>query len=113
MNLDSRSEKIALCYPTMSDPQPTDATGASEPPLQRLLHQAEEYARRDPAKAMATAFGAGLLLNLVPPRVVVGTVTAVAVPFMRPALLALGLFKAFELCCKADRPAHGLDDTAD
>jgi hypothetical protein len=62
---------------------------------------------------MAAAFGVGLLLNLVPPRVIVGTVTAVAVPFMRPALLALGLLKAFELCSKEDRPAHGPQEFED
>lgn len=90
-----------------------DVTQASESPLQRLLQSAEEYARRDPAKAMATAFGAGLLLNLVPPRVIVGTVTAVAVPFMRPALFALGLLKAFELCCKPENTGHGTNESAD
>lgn len=105
MNPDSRRRQIALSCRQMNEEQPTDAAGAAAAPVQSLLHSAEEFARRDPAKAMAAAFGVGLLLNLVPPRVIVGTVTAVAVPFMRPALIALGLLKAFELCCKEDRPA--------
>ena len=83
-------------------PQTTVAPKAT---LHRILHDTENYVRREPAKAIATAFGAGLLLNLVPPRVIIGTITAIAVPFMRPALLSLGLFKAFELCCKADHSA--------
>ncbi len=104
MNPDSRPREFGLCCADMNDEPTAPATGAGEAPVQRLLHRAEDYARRDPAKAMAAAFGAGLLLNLIPPRVIIGTVTAVAVPFMRPALLALGLFKAFELCCKDDKP---------
>lgn len=94
----------------MSDEHPA---GGNEAPIKNLLHSAEEFARRDPAKAMAAAFGVGLLLNLVPPRVIVGTVTAVAVPFMRPALLALGLLKAFELCGKEDKPAPGHQEFED
>jgi hypothetical protein len=95
----------------MNDQPSAPEDGAGEAPVQRLLHSAEEFARRDPAKALAAAFGAGLLLNLVPSRVIVGTVTAVAVPFLRPALLSLGLLKAFELCCKEERPVHGAGES--
>jgi hypothetical protein len=70
----------------------------SAPVFQRVLNDVEDYVRREPAKAAAAAFGAGLLLNFIPPRVIVGAVTAVAAPFMRPTLLALGLLKACELC---------------
>jgi hypothetical protein len=77
------------------------------------LHRAEEFARRDPAKAMATAFGAGLLLNFLPSRFIVGAVTAVAVPFMRPTLLALGLYKAFEICCQDDAREQANSDVAE
>ncbi len=91
-------------------PQTTVATKAT---LHRILHDAENFVRRDPAKAIATAFGAGLLLNLVPPRVIVGAITAVAVPFMRPALLSLGLFKVFEMCCKGDNPPDENDKFED
>ncbi len=90
--------------PTTATPQAT---------LHRVLHDAENFVRRDPAKAIATAFGAGLLLNLVPPRMIVGAITAVAVPFMRPALLGLGLFKAFELFCKSDHASNGTDEIED
>lgn len=96
----------------MNDKQPITVAGAIEPSVQRLLHGAAEFTRRDPAKAMATAFGAGLLLNLLPPRVIVGTITAVAVPFMRPTLLALGLVKAFELCCR-ENPAGEMQEGDD
>lgn len=79
---------------------PPDATAESN--LSGLLQKAEDYARREPAKAAAAAFGAGLLLNVIPPRLIIGTVAAVTVPFVRPALFALGLLKAFELCSKDD-----------
>ena len=58
------------------------------------LGEAEAFARREPAKAVATAFGAGLLLHLLPLR----AVTAVAIALARPALIILGLLKAWELC---------------
>ena len=61
------------------------------PVFQRTLGDVEDYVRREPVKAAAAAFGAGFLLSFIPPRVIVGAVTAVAGPFMRPILLALGL----------------------
>lgn len=62
-----------------------------------LLHQADEYTRREPRTALASAFGVGLLLNLLPIRSVVGLVASIAIPLLRPALLVLGLVKAYEL----------------
>ena len=58
------------------------------------LGQAEAFARREPAKAVASAFGAGLVLHLLPLR----AVTAVALALARPALISLGLLKLWELC---------------
>ena len=61
------------------------------------LDQAEDFARREPAKAVVSAFGAGLLLNLLP----IGALTAVAFALARPTLLCFGLLKVWELCpCK-------------
>lgn len=66
-----------------------------------MLDDLREFARREPATtAAATAFGVGLLINLLPTRAVVGTVTAVGATLLRPALLSLGLIKAVELCCQ-------------
>jgi len=62
-----------------------------------LLHQADEYARREPRTAVASAFGIGLLLNLLPLRLLVGIVASIALPLLRPALLVLGFIKAYEL----------------
>ena len=73
--------------------------------IQRMMLDVEEFARKEPAKAVATAIGAGLLLNILPARAIVGTVTTVAVPLIRPALLALGLIKVCEMCCK-DSPTE-------
>lgn len=65
--------------------------------LDEWLGEADEFARREPAKAVASAFGAGFLINLLPLGAVVGTLVAVAFALMRPVLLFLGLMKAFEL----------------
>ncbi len=109
MNLRSRLQRIALGFAFMNADQPTSTTAAetTEFSIHRLVREAEEFARKEPAKAVATAFGAGLLLNLLPTRVIVGTITAVAVPFMRPALLALGLIKACEMCCTDSKTEAG------
>lgn len=64
----------------------------------RVVHEAETLARNEPAKAVAAAVGAGLLLNLVPTRFLVASATAVTLTMLRPALLTLGVLKAFELC---------------
>jgi hypothetical protein len=62
------------------------------------LGQAEAFARREPAKAVACAVGAGFLINLLPVRSIVGALGAVAFVVARPTLLYLGLLKAWELC---------------
>lgn len=64
----------------------------------RFMDEAEHVARTEPAKAMAAAVGAGLLLNVLPTRFLVASATAVTLTLLRPALLTLGVIKAFELC---------------
>jgi hypothetical protein len=64
-----------------------------------MLDRIKDFACREPAKAGAAAFGVGLLINFLPRRAVVGTVTVLGATLMRPALLSLGLMKAAELCC--------------
>lgn len=67
------------------------------------LGQAEAFARREPVKAVASAVGAGFLLNLLPVRAILGALLAVAFAVARPALLFLGLLKAWEICpCKKE-----------
>jgi hypothetical protein len=63
-----------------------------------MLGECKEFACREPFKTLATAFGAGLLLNIFPTRWVVGTVTVVGALLLRPTLLSLGVIKAIELC---------------
>jgi hypothetical protein len=58
------------------------------------LSEAEAFARRDPVKAVACAFGTGLLLHLLPTR----ATTAVFSALVRPVLLCLGLIKVLEVC---------------
>lgn len=71
-----------------------------ESSVRHMLGDIKEFARREPAKAVAAAFGTGLLINMLPTRALVGTVTAVGVMFMRPVLLSLGVTKVMELCCQ-------------
>lgn len=71
----------------------------------RFMDEAETLARNDPAKAVAAAVGAGLLLNLLPTRFLVASATAVTLTMLRPALLTLGVIKAFELC-SANSQSH-------
>jgi hypothetical protein len=72
-----------------------------------VLGDIKAIACREPAKAIAAAFGVGLLLNFIPARVLVGTVTVVGATLMRPALLSLGVIKAAELCCQNHQiPLH-------
>ena len=66
--------------------------------LQRMLERTEAYVRREPTQAVAAAMGAGLLLKLLPTRSIVRPITTLTVALLPPALLGLGLIKAFELC---------------
>jgi hypothetical protein len=68
-----------------------------KPPIDRWLDQADDYARREPIKAVACAFGAGFFANLLPIGTIVGALTGVAFLMLRPFLLFLGLMKACEL----------------
>lgn len=78
----------------MSDSKKTYATQNA---ADTWFDQAGAYARREPAKAVVSAFGAGFLINMLP----LGTLVAVAFALARPVLLVLGLLKVWELCpCK-------------
>lgn len=68
--------------------------------IQRVLEKTEDYVRREPVKAVAAAFGAGLLLKLLPTRAVARPIATVAVKLLPPTLIGLGLLKVFELCCQ-------------
>lgn len=68
--------------------------------VRQMLGDIKEFACREPVKAVAAAFGTGLLINLLPTRAVIGTATVLGATLMRPVLLTLGLTKAMELCCQ-------------
>ncbi len=68
------------------------------PKLDDLMVRADGFARREPATAIASAFGAGFLLNLLPLGAIAAALVGIAFSLVRPALLFLGLFKACELC---------------
>lgn len=65
--------------------------------LKRTLAQVEDYARREPAKAVAAALGTGLLLQLLPARALSRPLAAAFTALLPPTLLGLGVLKALEL----------------
>lgn len=77
-------------------PHPLDASSS----LDRLLGDLRSFVHREPVQSMAMAVGAGFLLNLLPKRVVAGAVAGLGAVVLPPALIALGLAKALELCCQ-------------
>lgn len=87
------------------DDLPAPSAPSAVPPrdlaclLRSKLSEAKDYAKREPAQAVALAFGVGLLINLLPTRVVAGTVSTVGAALLRPVLLSLGITKAIELTC--------------
>lgn len=81
----------------MNVDQPTQPCAIT---ARRLLGEMKEFATREPGKAVAAAFGLGLLINLLPTRAVVGTLTVIGATLIRPVLLTLGATKAMELCCQ-------------
>lgn len=62
------------------------------------IDRAENYARREPGKAVISAFGTGIILNMLPLRSIAAAAVGIAMYSVRPALLVLGLVKACEFC---------------
>ncbi|MBB5031912.1 DUF883 C-terminal domain-containing protein [Prosthecobacter vanneervenii] len=73
---------------------------AAELSIQRTLRSVEDYVREQPTKAVAAALGVGLVLNLAPPRMLARITSTLASRLLPPALLGLGVLKAFEICCE-------------
>ena len=74
------------------------------PKLDQLLQRADDFARREPARATLSAFGAGFLLNLLPLGAIAAAIVGIAFSLVRPALLFLGLFKACEFYRSKTQP---------
>lgn len=60
--------------------------------------RADEFARRDPTKAILSAFSAGFLLSLLPLGAIAAALVEIAFLLVRPTLLFLGLLKAVDIC---------------
>ena len=77
----------------------TELTSAPpEHSVRQTLCELREYARLEPIQKFAAASGIGLLINLLPSRMVTGTVAIVGAAIVRPVLISLGVTKAMELC---------------
>ena len=68
--------------------------------IRQTLSEIREFARREPVQTFAAAVGIGLFINMLPSRMVTGTVAIVGATIVRPVLLSLGVTKAMELCCQ-------------
>jgi hypothetical protein len=66
------------------------------PKLDDLLSRADDFARREPATAVASAFGAGFLVNLLPLGAIAAALAGIAFTLAKPLLLLLGLVKVCE-----------------
>ena len=66
--------------------------------IEEYTHRAEDFARREPEKAIASAFGVGVLLNVLPLGAIASVAVSASFALVRPALLFLGLLKAVEFC---------------
>ncbi len=93
-------DQNAIPTTNMSDSEKPKTTSA---PACKWLDQADDFTRREPAKAVVSAFSAGVLLNLLPIGAIVGAVVNIAFALARPALLFFGLFKLWDVCpCKKE-----------
>ena len=81
-------------------------TNTPLPALDSLMQRADDFARREPAKAVVSGVGAGFLLNLLPLGAIASALVGIAFSFVRPALLFLGLMKAFEFCRTNKQPTN-------
>jgi hypothetical protein len=61
-----------------------------------FVHRTEQYAREEPIKAVAIAFGAGLFMTLLPVGSIIAGLLRLALALVRPALLILGAVKLYE-----------------
>jgi hypothetical protein len=78
------------------------------PALDDLMSRADDFARREPATAVASAFGAGFLLNLLPLGGIAAALVGLVFSMVKPLLLFLGVLKACEFCRAqpATNPSH-------
>ena len=64
---------------------------------QALFERVDEFARQNPTTAVVSAFGAGLLINVLPFGTILTLGLSLFFSLLRPALLFLGVLKAFEI----------------
>ncbi|HYF36859.1 MAG TPA: hypothetical protein VD994_16300 [Prosthecobacter sp.] len=81
----------------MSNRPPPQLIEAS---MRQMRGEVKDFARREPLKAVAACFGAGLLVHLLPARVLAGTASAAGAALVPPVLLFLGVVKSVELYCQ-------------
>jgi len=87
----------------MQAPETTyEVSGGAD--VETIVHRTEDYTREEPLKAVAIAFGAGLLMTLLPVGAIAGGLLRLALALVRPGLLVLGAIKLYE---ELDRRQNG------
>ncbi|MEO6740642.1 MAG: hypothetical protein ABIP20_10335 [Chthoniobacteraceae bacterium] len=79
-------------------------TNTPLPVIEAVIQRADDFARREPAKAVVSGFGAGFLINLLPLRAIASLLVGIAFSCLRPVLLFLGVMKACEFCRTNKQP---------
>ncbi len=80
----------------MQSPDPSFETEDDKEDLESLVDRTEAFAREEPLKAVGLAFGAGLVLTLLPVGAILAAIVRLALALLRPALLILGAMKLYE-----------------
>ena len=81
---------------------PQSPPHAAELSLHQTLKRVEDCVRREPTKAVVVALGTGLVLNLLPTRMLAGVTASIMTRLLPPVLLGLGVLKAFEIWCEKE-----------
>lgn len=70
----------------------------------QLVQSARDVANAEPSKAVAIAFGVGLMIHFLPTRFIASSVATAATAIARPTLMTLGVIKAFEIYTDRRKP---------
>ena len=79
-----------------SPDEPSNVSGSCCPGIDELKERVERFAREEPLQAVGAAFGAGLLLTLLPAGALIAGLVRLAMALLRPALVVLGALKLYE-----------------
>ena len=90
----------------MDTPEPA-ASHPAQARFENLCQRTEEYARKEPAKAIGLAVGLGFFISVFPVFRLVSSLFRLFFSLLRPVLLCLGGIKLYEeLVKRSDQDRH-------